>query len=272
MLEDKKIQIARNKEFVDEYLYERGLATTIADHPRYDSILWKLSNFIRKSNSLPYQNGAKDVLNSIVSIESNGDLVLCEGISPEYMLVTSKYYIDDSDEKLRRLRTETDKNGEIKIVALSLYNDDGIEEALATEQNTEYGKYFSKAVRLDNRPDIIKIERVKSEKGDLKRLEDIYQIRSFQAALEDIYPDREEIDPLDTMHFSILGLPPIYEDLPKDIMKIIKKRDGKITPLLEKQREEIFREYKKLNDMYGRTKAFEKGMKKVLVINSNLEK
>ena len=44
--EEKKLEIVRIKEFVDQYLYERGISSYISEHPRYDSILWKLSNFL----------------------------------------------------------------------------------------------------------------------------------------------------------------------------------------------------------------------------------
>lgn len=270
--EEKKLEIMRNKEFVDEYLYERGLSSFIAEHPRYESILWKLSNFIRKSDGKAFTNKAKEILSSVIQIESDGSLILFEGIGPDSTIVTSKYYVDNTDEKLRRLRTEQDRSGNAKTITLSLYNDDGIEEALSTEQDITYGKYFSKTTRLKNRLDVIKIERVTSEKGNLKKLEDIYQKRCFLVGLEDIYPDREEVDPLDTMHFSILGLPPIYEDLPSKTQKTLRENNGILPPLLENQRQELFEEYKRLNDMYCRTKKFENAMAKALVVKNNLEK
>ena len=167
--EEKKLEIVRIKEFVDQYLYERGISSYISEHPRYDSILWKLSNFLRKSGCRGYSDEAKDLLSSILSIESNGSLILFDGISPEGAIVTSKYYVDSTDDKLRRLRNEKDRNGSIQTVTINFYNDDGIEEILSTEQTTNKGKYFSKAMRLPNRLDIIKIERIRSENGDLKK-------------------------------------------------------------------------------------------------------
>lgn len=270
--EEKKLEIVRIKEFVDQYLYERGISSYISEHPRYDSILWKLSNFLRKSGCKGYSDKAKELLSSIISIESNGSLILFDGISPEEAIVTSKYYVDSTDDKLRRLRNEKDRNGNIQTVTINFYNDDGIEEILSTEQTTNKGKYFSKAMRLPNRLDIIKIERIRSENGDLKKLEDIYQGRTFLVGLEDIYPDIEEVDPLDTMHFSLLGMPPIYKDLSRDMQQTLKQNKGKLPPLLESQRQELLEEYKRLNEMYGRTRAFEKAMAKALVVKSNLEK
>lgn len=270
--DEKKLEIMQIKEFVDQYLYERGISSYISEHPRYDSILWKISNFLRKSNCKGYSDKAKELLSSIILIEPNGSLILFEGVGPDSTIVTSKYFIDDTDDKVKRLRTEKDTDGNIQTVNLSFYNDDGIEEVLSTEQTTNYGKYFSKATRLPNRLDIIKIERFRSENNDLKKLEDVYQGRTFLVGLEDIYPDLEEVDPLDTMHFSLLGMPPIYEDLPYKIQKDLKENNGRLPPLLETQRQELFEEYKRLNEMYGRTKAFEKAMAKALVVKNNLEK
>lgn len=270
--EEKKLEIIRIKEFVDQYLYERGISSYISEHPRYDSILWKLANFIRKAKCKSYSDEAKDLLSSIISIESNGSLILFDGISPEESIVTSKYYVDSTDDKLRRLRTEKDRNGNIQTVTINFYNDDGIEEILSTEQTTKKGKFFSKATRIPNRLDIIKIERVRSEKGDIKKLDDIYQRRTFLVGLEDIYPDIDEVDPLDTMHFSLIGMPPIYKDVAQDMQQTLKQNKGKLLPLIETQRQELLEEYKRLNEMYGRTRTFEKAMEKALAVKGNIEK
>ncbi len=270
--EEKKLEIMRIREFVDQYLYERGISSYISEHPRYDSILWRLSNFLRKSDCKGYSDKSKELLNSIIVVEQNGSLILFDGIGPDSTIITSKYYVDATDDKLRRLRTEKDRDGNIQTVTLNTYNDDGIEEILSTEQTTNKGKYFSKATRLPNRLDVIKIERVRNENGGLKKLDDIYQGRTFLVGLEDIYPDIEEVDPLDAMHFSILGMPPIYKDLPDDMQQTLRQNKGSLPPLLESQRQELLEEYKRLNEMYGRTRAFEKAMAKALVVKNNLEK
>lgn len=270
--EEKKLEIMRIREFVDQYLYERGISSYISEHPRYDSILWRLSNFLRKSDCKGYLDKSKELLNSIIVVEQNGSLILFDGIGPDSTIITSKYYVDATDDKLRRLRTEKDRDGNIQTVTLNTYNDDGIEEILSTEQTTNKGKYFSKATRLPNRLDVIKIERVRNENGGLKKLDDIYQGRTFLVGLEDIYPDIEEVDPLDAMHFSILGMPPIYKDLPDDMQQTLRQNKGSLPPLLESQRQELLEEYKRLNEMYGRTRAFEKAMAKALVVKNNLEK
>lgn len=100
----------------------------------------------------------------------------------------------------------------------------------------------------------------------MKRLEDVYQIRNFAPALEDISPDVEDVDPFDVMHLSILGMPEIYRDLSKRDQQIINDSNGKIYPLPEVEREKQLQEYKRLNELYKRTRAFEKGISKYLVV------
>jgi len=56
------------------------------------------------------------------------------------------------------------------------------------------------------------------------------------------------------------------------MQQTLKQNKGKLPPLLESQRQELLEEYKRLNEMYGRTRAFEKAMAKALVVKSNLEK
>ena len=58
-IEKEKFETEQNKHFLEEYLYERGISTEITENPRYDSILWKLSNLIRKSEYKAYTDNAK---------------------------------------------------------------------------------------------------------------------------------------------------------------------------------------------------------------------
>ena len=115
--------------------------------------------------------------------------------------------------------------------------------------------------------EVIKIERMKQVKDELTKMPDIYQFRLFMPALEDIYPDKDVVDPFDIMHFSILGMPDIYRDLTKDEVGLINMNHGKITPLSDKYKKELLDEYKKLNAYYHRTKVFENGLEKALGIN-----
>lgn len=273
MIDDKKIVGIQNREFIEEYLFVRGIADNISDNPRYQSILWKLSNLLMKSKEKAYSAGAKEFLDSVVRMNNDGSIAFIEKAEEDGNLITCKYYVDGNDEKLKRMRTECSRDKKDNCISVSVYDDDGIEESLTTEQIIKNGKYFSKATRVPNRIDMIKLERVKQEKSEFKRLPNIFQIRSFQVGLEDINPTCEEIDPYDIMHFSLLGLPNIYRDLTKEENDIILKMNGKIYPLVEKERERRFKEYKELNKTYSRTNAFENGIAKAFMVkNQDLDK
>lgn len=271
MLEDRekeKIETEQNKHFLEEYLYERGISTQITENPRYDSILWKLSNVIRKSEFKAYTDSAKELMNSIVQIDESGNIIMLEGLNKEGNLLTSKYYIDNEDEALKRTRMETARGIKEPIcVESSIYNDDGIEIMKETKQKIDDGIYFSRATRLENRIDMVKVERAEQKSnGDASKLPDMYQIRCFQVGLEDIEPDMEEVDPLNVMGFGVLGMPPIYQDVSLDELKSLRDSNGKIMPLPEQYRYQVLEKYKELNKNYGRTKAFEKGIAKMLIV------
>lgn len=280
MFEAEKIVSAQNIEFLNEYLHQKGVMEEISKNPRYQSILWKLSNMLRKNEIKTFSSEATKTLDSIVRVDEDGSISLIEGFLQNRSVVTCKYYFDESENKLKRIRVQkcNDENyimGNVfnsdkydDYISVSTYNEDGIEESLAIEQTTSYGKYFSKSTRVPNRIDMIRIERYRQENEDLKRLEDVYQIRSMQAALEDIEPDAEDIDPFNTMHFDILGLPASYRDLEFEEQEVVSKMGGKILPLPEVERQRKFQVYKELNEKYGRTKAFEKGIAKAYLVKS----
>lgn len=280
MFESEKIVSAQNMEFVNEYLYQRGINEQLARNPRYQSILWKLSNILRKNEIKPFSQESKKAFDSMVRVEDDGSVSFIEGVLQNKSIITCKYYFDEIDDKLKRIRVQksTDENYIIGNVfntgkyddytSVSTYNEDGIEECLAVEQTTSYGKYFSKSIRVPNRIDMIKIERIRQQGERLQRLEDVYQIRSMQAALEDISPDAEDIDPFNTMNFDILGLPSAYRDLNFEEQAIVNKMNGQILPLPEEERKERFQTYKKTNEKYGRTTAFEKGIAKAYIVKN----
>lgn len=270
MLEKDKVETIRNKDMIGEYLFERGLSSNIMENPRYESILWKLSNILRKMKLSYNIDSAKSYLSSIISIEEDGSIIILEGEGPNNTIVSSKYMYDIEDDKLKRLRVESRADGVPNIQTISIYNDDGIEESVGVEQNVENGKYFSKATRVKDRIDIIKIERLEQEGKKLQRLPDVYQKRAFWAALEDIDPDAETIDPYGIMHFDILGIPDIYVDLTPEENARVAQDGGKIFPLPEEQRAKQLSDYKQNNDNYGRTKAFEKGVAKYLVVKDRI--
>ncbi len=275
MLENEKIVSAQNIEFINEYLYKKGVSGQLIENPRYQSILWKLSNMLRKNEIKAFSSEAKKTLNSVVRVEDES-VSFVEGVLQNRSIVTCKYYFDESDGKIKRIRIQKcpDENyimGNVfnseqyeDYISVSTYNEYGIEECLAIEQNTSDGKCFSKSIRVQNRIDMIKIERIIQQSDILKRLEDLYQIRSMQAALEDISPDAEDIDPFNTMNFGILGLSAIYRDLDFEEKEEISKMNGQILPLSEEEKQKRFQTYKDLNRKYGRTIAFEEGIAKYM--------
>ncbi len=269
MLEDKKIKSIQNREFINEYLIKKGISHLIVKNPRYQSILWKLSNLLDKSNKRPFTDDAITFLDLITKIEEE-TIYFME--SPKYgSIISNKYYIDNEDNKLKRLRIE--KGPYENISTISTYNEDGIEICLETKQILGYETYFSKTTRVPNRIDMIKIERLKKIKEQLIKLEDVYQVRVRQFALEDINPDAEEIDPFDIMYFSISRVPEIYEDMSLKDQLIIEENQGKALPPLEQYRQKHLQVYKELNEQFGRTTSFEKGIAKLLLIkDKNLKK
>lgn len=267
MVEDRKIEIIRNKELLKEYFYERGLSFEIMDNPRYETILWKLGNMISKMGLSSDISKAISYVTNIIDIDAEGNLIMTETGDLDKTIVTSKYEYDAQTEELKMFRVEMGPDSKILRKTISVYNEDGIEECLGTEQPLEDGGvYFSKATRLKNRIDVIQIQRMMKTEDNEERLTDVYQQRVFWAALEDIEPDLATVDPLEKEPLMKLGMPPIYQDLPVQVMQKISENGGNAYPLPESEREEQLKFYKETNEHYGRTKAFEKGIAKALIV------
>lgn len=267
MVEDRKIEIIRNKELLKEYFYERGLSFEIMDNPRYETILWKLGNMISKMGLSSDISKAISYVTNIIDIDADGNLIMTETGDLDKTIVTSKYEYDAQTEELKMFRVEMGPDSKILRKTISVYNEDGIEECLATEQPLEDGGvYFSKATRLKNRIDVIQIQRMMKTGDNEERLTDVYQQRVFWAALEDIEPDLATVDPLEKEPLMKLGMPPIYQDLPVQVMQKISENGGNAYPLPESEREEQLKFYKETNEHYGRTKVFEKGIAKALIV------
>lgn len=267
MVEDRKIEIIRNKELLKEYFYERGLSFEIMDNPRYETILWKLGNMISKMGLSSDISKAISYVTNIIDIDAEGNLIMTETGDLDKTIVTSKYEYDAQTEELKMFRVEMGPDSKILRKTISVYNEDSIEECLGTEQPLEDGGvYFSKATRLKNRIDVIQIQRMMKTEDNEERLTDVYQQRVFWAALEDIEPDLATVDPLEKEPLMKLGMPPIYQDLPVQVMQKISENGGNAYPLPESEREEQLKFYKETNEHYGRTKAFEKGIAKALIV------
>ena len=114
-MEDRKIEIIRNKEMLKEYFYERGLSSEIMDNPRYETILWKLGNMISKMGFTSNTSKAISYISNIIEIDANGNLIMTESGDFNKTIVTSKYEYDTQLEKLKKFRVEMGPNNKITI-------------------------------------------------------------------------------------------------------------------------------------------------------------
>ena len=172
--------------------------------------------------------------------------------------------------KLRKIYCEPKIDG-TKENWVSTYDEEGMEENLMLEQKWPDGvKYYTNTTRVPDRIDMIKIERIEEKDGKRVRLEDFYQLRNFCVAYEDINPGVDEIDPLDAIHMSLLGVPPIYRDLEPDELEIIDKCDGEIFPLDDEHKEKQLMDCIETNKFYGRSRRFERAIARYLDIEDRL--
>lgn len=257
----------KNMEFVRLFLLNSGLSTKIINHPRFESIVWKISSVLRRSGYKAFSKEAIALLKSVIVIQKDGSIVIVENNPMKGLLNSVKYYYDDSDMRLRRISCDSNQDG-IEISTINTYLDDGLEESLLVEQKCLDGsKYYSKTTRVPERIDMVMVERIEEVNGKKELLSPVYQIRTFCAAYEDIYPLADDIDPLDKIGFSFLGVPEIYRDLDEEEKKIIDDCDGEIFPLDEANKQEQFASYVETNKFYGRTRAFEDAVARYLLLD-----
>lgn len=269
-LETKKIENIKNIEFIREYLKKTNLSGEITSHPRFDSILWKISSLMRKANVRAFSQEAINLLNSILVIKADGSISIFENKGKTAFVSSTKYYFDEEDMKLRKILCEPKIDG-TEENWVSTYDEEGMEVNLMLEQKwTEGVKYYTNTTRVPGRIDMIKIERIKEENGSRERMEDIYQLRTFCVAYEDINPGIDEIDPLDAIHMSLLGVPPVYRDLETDELEVIEECDGEIFPLDDESKEKQLMDCIETNKFYGRTRKFERAIAKYLDIEDKL--
>lgn len=258
-----------NMEFIKAFLLDTKLSSDIIKHSRFDSILWKISSLLLKSGIKAYSRDAINFLNSFVLIQKDGSIVILEKGDVNAPLNSTKYYYDSNDLKLKKILYMVNEDGTF-INSVSTYDQDGIEESLLLEQKCIDGsKHYSKSVRVPERIDMIRVESISEINGKKKSLGSTYQIRTFCAAYEDIDPLASDIDPLDKVGLSFLGVPEIYRDLTLDEVKIINECDGEIFPLDDANKEEQFIHYVETNKFYGRTRTFEDAVAEYLSIDNN---
>lgn len=258
MFESKKIEDIKNKDLVDRQLREQGVATSITNNPRYQSVLSRVSYMLmhpEKRNDFS------------INVDSEGNIVLIQS-SNKIPIMCMKYYVDKNDDNLKRAKIEFDTEGKENIKTISSYDLFGIEQGLLLIQNIGDERYMTRTTRLGNRPDVIKIERINQGK-ETQRLSDVYQSRIFWAAFEDINPDEIDIDPLETNPLAFLGkggLPPTYVDLSLEEAAMIK--NGIDIGLSKVDREDQFKLYRQTNRNFMRTTVFEEGVADMLGIDS----
>lgn len=269
-LSEKTLENLRNIEFIKQYLGKTNIARQITAHPRFDSILWKISSVMRRAGVKAFSQEAVNLLNSILVVKKDGSITIFENKEKSNFLASTKYYFDKEYGKVRKICCEPNSDG-TETNWVSSYDDEGLEESLLLEQKLEDdNKYYSNTTRVPGRIDMIKIERIEEKEGVRKHLEDVYQLRTFCVAYEDINPGIDEIDPLDAIHISFLGIPPIYRDLYLNELKIIDECDGEIFPLDDEHKAEQLMDYIEKNKFYGRTRKFERAIAKYLDIEDRL--
>lgn len=255
----KKSEDIRNKELVDKQLREEGISPLIANNPRYQSILSRISymmmnKWVRKD--------------FVVSVDGDGNVVLSQSSNGKNIM-GMKYYIDKKDNCLKRVKVEFNSLGEESIKTISTYDSDGIETCLLLDQRIDDDdRYLTKTTRLESRPDIIKIERIEQLGKDQKRLPDVYQSRIFFAAMEDIEPEPIEVDPFNTCFFDLYGFPPTYREVSPLEVEVI--QSGILLSLPQKDREDQFKVYRQTNATFYRTTIFEEGIADLLDVDSRM--
>lgn len=266
----KVLENIRNLEFINQYLEKTKISEKIKNHPRFESILWKISLLMRKAGVKAFSQDANTLLNSILIVQLDGSISIFENKLKTLIPNSIKYYWDSENMKLMKFSYVTSTDG-AEITSISSYDDEGIEENLVLEQKCVDGnRYYSNTMRIPNRIDMIKIARLQEIKEKATRLEDIYQIRISSVAFEDIDPDIDEIDPLDIRYLTFLGRPDIYRDLHPNELKIIEESNDEIFPLDDEHKEEQLIDYIETNKFYGRTRSFERAVARYLDIEDRL--
>lgn len=269
-LERKKLENSQNLEFVRTYLAKTNLSGEIAKHPRFDTILWKISALMQRVGVKAFSSEAVSLLSSNLIIVKDGSVVIVEDANQKDFVASTKYYFDESDATLKRIVCGKN-NDESEMTSISTYDDDGIEQGLLISQKCVDGsKFYSNSNRVPGRIDMIRIQRILEKNGERKTLADVLQIRTFCVAYEDIYPSADDIDPLDFIHLSFLGVPPIYRDLDPEELRIIEDCDGEVFPLDDDNKARQLKDAIDTNKFYGRSRKFEGAIARYLDIEDRL--
>lgn len=270
-LNRKKLENSQNMQFAREYLSKTKFSQRIATHPRFDSILWKISSLMRKAGVKAFSEQGIAFLSSILVVAKDGSLVMLENKDQNDFVTSIKYYFDENDMTLKRIVCDKNHDGS-ETTTISTYDDDGIEVSSMLEQRMIDGsKFYSNSTRVPSRINMINIQRISERDGERYVLADVMQIRSMAVAYEDLEPTADEIDPLDVVHLFAFGVPPLYRDLDKEELAIIKECDGEVFPLDEDHNVELLMDYIERNKFYGRSRKFEGALARYLDIEDRIQ-
>lgn len=266
----KKLENSQNMEFARTFLSKTKFSPKVATHPRFDSILWKISSLMRRAGVKPFSEQGINFLSSILIVAKDGSLVILDDEKQGNFVTSIKYYFDEADLKVKRIRCDK-KPDEYETTRISTYSDDGLEESLMIEQVFLNGdKYYSQATRIPSRINMINIQRISERNGERHLLADVMQIRAMAVAYEDLDPNADEIDPLDVVHIFSFGVPAMYRDLNDEEKAIIAECDGEVFPLDEEDSLALLTDYIERNKFYGRSRRFEGALARYLDIDEML--
>ncbi len=269
-LKENVIQMIRSNHFVQEYLEQRGIAEEIKKNPRFQSIIWHISVMLKRQGIDFTQKEAVKWIQDNIKIGEQGKEIMYvisgeDGYYPTNFasrVQFIKYFCDQ--EGIKRKVVEVGKQGEQTLQIVSKYNEDGIEESQVVDN--KQSDDIAIIQRIKARPELKSIADYDKK---TKQMVDIdYEERIFWVALEDLNPNLIEVDPIGTNPLLKFGGRQFYQPFSMIDKKQIQLMGNRILPLPEINREEQLQYYKESNEKYHRTKVFQKGIAKMLMVRN----
>lgn len=264
------IYMLRSNHFVEEYLEQKEIAPEIKRNPRYQSIIWHISVMLKRQGIDFTKEEAIKWIDENIKIGKQGEVLYAISESDGYYPINAApaiqfvKYFHDKDGMKRMVKEVKEQGEERQFIIISNYNKDGIEESQVV-----YDKYgISIVERVKNRPELKRISTYDKNEKEIKKIE--HEQRILWVALEDLAPNKIEIDPIDIYPFLKNGSfgCHTYTGLSYEEEKHIQDAKYRILPLPQKNREEQLQDYKTLNERYHRTKVFELGIAKMLSVRN----
>lgn len=156
------------------------------------------------------------------------------------------------------------EQGKETLQILSKYNEDGIEESQLVDD--KQSDCIAIVQRVKNRPEWNSLTDYDKKRKQIININ--YEKRNFWVALEDLNPNLIEVDPIGTNPLLKYGRGQFYEFFSSTETEKMRLMGSQILPLSEINREEQLQYYKELNEKYHRTKVFEKGIAKMLMVRN----